>query len=92
MGIFNFVVTQLFKPYTKLNVMVISVLFSRYLASRNFMIDAYRLNPTEYLTATASRRNLAGDVCAIVRYIRVSSNQYCGRHVSTRFNPCLLDK
>ncbi|CAH3168343.1 unnamed protein product [Porites evermanni] len=38
-----------------------------YLASRNFMIDAYRLNPTEYLTATASRRNLAGDVCAIVR-------------------------
>ncbi|XP_048579542.1 SWI/SNF complex subunit SMARCC2 isoform X2 [Nematostella vectensis] len=38
-----------------------------YLAMRNFMIDAYRLNPTEYLTATACRRNLAGDVCAIVR-------------------------
>ena len=31
------------------------------------MIDAYRLNPTEYLTATACRRNLAGDVCAIIR-------------------------
>ena len=31
------------------------------------MLDAYRLNPTEYLTATACRRNLAGDVCAVVR-------------------------
>eukprot|EP00795_Rhopilema_esculentum_P014212 gene14212-5222_t len=38
-----------------------------YFASRNFMIDTYRLNPTEYFTATAARRNLAGDVCAIVR-------------------------
>eukprot|EP01137_Pigoraptor_chileana_P005852 Opistho-2@49486 len=38
-----------------------------YMAYRNFMIDAHRLNPTEYLTATACRRNLAGDVCAIVR-------------------------
>lgn len=38
-----------------------------YLACRNFMLDAYRLNPTEYLTATACRRNLAGDVCAVVR-------------------------
>ncbi|XP_068715454.1 SWI/SNF complex subunit SMARCC2-like isoform X1 [Montipora capricornis] len=38
-----------------------------YLAYRNFMLDAYRLNPTEYLTATACRRNLAGDVCAVVR-------------------------
>ena len=26
-----------------------------------------RLNPTEYLTSTACRRNLAGDVCAIMR-------------------------
>lgn len=34
---------------------------------RDFMINAYRLNPTEYLTATACRRNLAGDVCAIIR-------------------------
>jgi hypothetical protein len=32
------------------------------------MIDTYRLNPQEYLTSTACRRNLAGDVCAITRY------------------------
>lgn len=38
-----------------------------YLAYRNFMVDTYRLNPTEYLTVTACRRNLAGDVCAIMR-------------------------
>jgi len=31
------------------------------------MIDTYRLNPTEYLTSTACRRNLAGDVCSIIR-------------------------
>lgn len=34
---------------------------------RDFMINTYRLNPVEYLTVTASRRNLAGDVCAIMR-------------------------
>lgn len=34
---------------------------------RNFMLDTYRLNPTEYLTSTACRRNLAGDVCSIMR-------------------------
>ncbi|KAK4165191.1 SWIRM domain-containing protein [Cladorrhinum sp. PSN259] len=34
---------------------------------RDFMINAYRLNPIEYLTITACRRNLAGDVCAIMR-------------------------
>lgn len=34
---------------------------------RDFMINTYRLNPIEYLTATACRRNLAGDVCAIMR-------------------------
>ena len=34
---------------------------------RDFMINTYRLNPGEYLTVTACRRNLAGDVCAIVR-------------------------
>lgn len=34
---------------------------------RNFMINTYRLNPSEYLTFTACRRNLAGDVCAIMR-------------------------
>ncbi|KAJ3223670.1 hypothetical protein HK099_000845 [Clydaea vesicula] len=34
---------------------------------RDFMINTYRLNPVEYLTVTACRRNLAGDVCAIIR-------------------------
>ncbi|KAJ3275596.1 hypothetical protein HDV01_007599 [Terramyces sp. JEL0728] len=34
---------------------------------RDFMINTYRLNPHEYLTVTACRRNLAGDVCAIIR-------------------------
>lgn len=38
-----------------------------YVAYRNFMIDTYRLNPMEYVTSTACRRNLAGDVCAIMR-------------------------
>ncbi|NXA27990.1 SMRC2 protein, partial [Ibidorhyncha struthersii] len=38
-----------------------------YLAYRNFMIDTYRLKPQGYLTSTACRRNLAGDVCAIMR-------------------------
>uniref|UniRef100_A0A1I8JI61 SWI/SNF complex subunit SMARCC2 n=2 Tax=Macrostomum lignano TaxID=282301 RepID=A0A1I8JI61_9PLAT len=38
-----------------------------YLAYRNFMIDTYRLNPQEYLTFTACRRNLHGDVCGILR-------------------------
>jgi SWI/SNF related-matrix-associated actin-dependent regulator of chromatin subfamily C len=31
------------------------------------MINTYRLNPGEYLTVTACRRNLAGDVGAIMR-------------------------
>lgn len=31
------------------------------------MIDTYRLNPQEYLTSTSCRRNLTGDVCAIMR-------------------------
>ncbi|XP_061110303.1 SWI/SNF complex subunit SMARCC1-like isoform X2 [Conger conger] len=38
-----------------------------YLAYRNFMIDTYRLNPQEYLTSTSCRRNLTGDVCAVLR-------------------------
>ncbi|KAJ1679916.1 SWI/SNF and RSC complex subunit Ssr2, partial [Spiromyces aspiralis] len=38
-----------------------------YTEYRDFMINTYRLNPTEYLTVTACRRNLAGDVCAIMR-------------------------
>jgi SWI/SNF related-matrix-associated actin-dependent regulator of chromatin subfamily C len=38
-----------------------------YMGYRNFMIDTYRLNPGEYLSGTACRRNLPGDVCAIMR-------------------------
>ncbi|XP_028289577.1 SWI/SNF complex subunit SMARCC1b [Parambassis ranga] len=38
-----------------------------YLAYRNFMIDTYRLNPQEYLSSTSCRRNLTGDVCALMR-------------------------
>uniref|UniRef100_A0A671MC53 SWI/SNF complex subunit SMARCC1-like n=1 Tax=Sinocyclocheilus anshuiensis TaxID=1608454 RepID=A0A671MC53_9TELE len=38
-----------------------------YLAYRNFMIDTYRLNPQEYLTSSSCRRNLTGDVCALIR-------------------------
>lgn len=34
---------------------------------RNFMINAYRLNPSEYLTVTACRRNLVGDAATIMR-------------------------
>lgn len=34
---------------------------------RDFMINTFRLNPQEYLTVTACRRNLTGDVCAIMR-------------------------
>ncbi len=34
---------------------------------RYFMVNTYRVNPQEYLTVTACRRNLAGDVGAILR-------------------------
>jgi SWIRM-associated domain at the N-terminal/SWIRM domain/SWIRM-associated region 1/Myb-like DNA-binding domain/Zinc finger, ZZ type len=34
---------------------------------RDFMIDSWRQCPTKYLTATAVRRHLAGDVCSILR-------------------------
>ncbi|KAG7879009.1 hypothetical protein KL905_003596 [Ogataea polymorpha] len=34
---------------------------------RDFMIHTYRLNPMEYLTVTAARRGLAGDVASIIR-------------------------
>nr|CCA22632.1 conserved hypothetical protein [Albugo laibachii Nc14] len=38
-----------------------------YMKYRNYMINAYRQEPHIYLTATACRRNLAGDACAILR-------------------------
>jgi SWI/SNF related-matrix-associated actin-dependent regulator of chromatin subfamily C len=34
---------------------------------RDFMVHTYRLMPQEYLTVTACRRNLSGDVCAVMR-------------------------
>lgn len=34
---------------------------------RDFMINCYRLNPLEYLTVTALRRSLAGDVTSLIR-------------------------
>lgn len=34
---------------------------------RDFMINTYQQNPSQYLTFTSCRRNLAGDVCAIYR-------------------------
>lgn len=34
---------------------------------RDFMINSYRINPLEYLTVTAIRRNVAGDVSSIIR-------------------------
>lgn len=37
---------------------------------RDFIINTYRLNPIEYLTVTAVRRNLAGDVTSIIRIHR----------------------
>ncbi len=38
-----------------------------YRGYRDFMMNTYRINPSEYLTFTACRRNLHGDVCAILR-------------------------
>lgn len=38
-----------------------------YVAYRDFMVNTYRLNPVEYLTVTACRRNLAGDVALVMR-------------------------
>lgn len=37
---------------------------------RDFMINTYRINPIEYLTVTAVRRNLSGDVASIIRIHR----------------------
>ncbi|EGW32634.1 eighth largest subunit of RSC [Spathaspora passalidarum NRRL Y-27907] len=34
---------------------------------RDFLVNTFRLNPKEYLTITAARRNLAGDVTNIIR-------------------------
>lgn len=50
------------------------------------MIDTYRLNPQEYLTSTACRRNLAGDVCAIMRSgERLTDMLFCGYRIYSMF-------
>lgn len=50
------------------------------------MIDTYRLNPQEYLSSTSCRRNLTGDVCAVMRY-----NEACWRLLpAVRFHLNLL--
>lgn len=41
-----------------------------YASYRNFMVNAYRLNPNEYLTLTSCRRNLVGDVGTVMRVHR----------------------
>ncbi|SCW03153.1 LAFE_0G04126g1_1 [Lachancea fermentati] len=41
-----------------------------YVKYRNFMVNSYRLNPNEYFTVTAARRNLCGDAGAIFRLHR----------------------
>ncbi|CAK5113921.1 unnamed protein product [Aphanomyces euteiches] len=38
-----------------------------YMTYRNYMVNASRAAPHVYLTATACRRNLAGDACSILR-------------------------
>ncbi|KAI7901519.1 uncharacterized protein BX663DRAFT_437567 [Cokeromyces recurvatus] len=50
--------------FTNNNLSKTAVIYRDY---RDFMINTYRLNPKEYLAVTACRRNLAGDVCAIMR-------------------------
>jgi len=44
-----------------------------YVKYRNFLVNAYRLNPNDYLTVTAARRNLVGDVGTILRVHRFLS-------------------
>lgn len=38
-----------------------------YLDYRNYIIKLYRESPNAYLSATVCRKNLAGDVCSIIR-------------------------
>ncbi|KAI8619309.1 hypothetical protein BC830DRAFT_1226211 [Chytriomyces sp. MP71] len=38
-----------------------------YKSHRNFMVNCFRLNPGEYLTITACRRNLVGDVAGVIK-------------------------
>ncbi|KAJ3233219.1 hypothetical protein HDU78_006568 [Chytriomyces hyalinus] len=40
---------------------------SIYKNHRNFMVNSFRINPGEYLTITACRRNLVGDVAGVIK-------------------------
>lgn len=44
-----------------------------YVKYRNFLINSYRLNPNDYLSVTAARRSLVGDVGTILRLHRFLS-------------------
>lgn len=60
---------------------------------RDFMINTYRVNPVEYLTVTACRRNLAGDVCAIMRtHAFLEHWGLINYQVSARTNPYNVQK
>lgn len=41
-----------------------------YTQYRNFMVNTYRVNPNEYLSFTAVRRNLVGDAGAVLRIFK----------------------
>ena len=58
-----------------------------YMGYRNFMIDTYRLNPGEYLSGTACRRNLPGDVCAIMRYFSFLDSSFFLIHSQLQKSP-----
>ncbi|CCK69346.1 Swi3p KNAG_0C02350 [Huiozyma naganishii CBS 8797] len=38
-----------------------------YVKYRNFMVNSYRLNPNEYFSVTAARRNVSGDAAVLFR-------------------------
>ena len=64
-----FFFTQIKYQLHFVNILLIFIfLFLSYKEYRNFMIQTYEQNPMQYLTQTACRRNLTGDVCAIMRY------------------------
>jgi len=55
------------RPLSSLSLFDLPINNIRYKDYRDFMITTYRQNPMQYLTQTACRRSLAGDVCAIIR-------------------------
>lgn len=41
-----------------------------YVKCRNFMVNTYRINPNEYFSVTAARRNISGDAATLFRLHR----------------------